>query len=78
VMSMLVAGGGLNHGQAIGSTDSKGHSVLDRKISPQDLAATVFRQLGIDLESTWMDPQGRPIPLVYNGGQPIQELFGTA
>lgn len=77
VMSMLVAGGGLNHGQTIGASDAKGHSILDRKITPQDLAATVFQHLGIDLESTWTDPQQRPIPLVHNGGQPIHELLGT-
>jgi hypothetical protein len=75
VMSMLVAGGGLKHGQAIGSTDSKGHSILDRKITPQDLAATVFTHLGIDMESTWSDPQERPMPILPVGGKPIHELF---
>ena len=38
------------------------------------LAATVFRHLGIDLNATWRDPQGRPIPIVAEGGQPIREL----
>ncbi|MBS0266385.1 MAG: DUF1501 domain-containing protein [Planctomycetes bacterium] len=74
VMSMLAAGGGLRHGQAVGSTDSKGYDVKDGLIRPQDLAATVFRHLGIDLAAQWTNHQGRPIPIVVEGGRPIPEL----
>jgi hypothetical protein len=73
-MSMLVAGGGGSHGQVIGSTDSKGYDIKDRRVNPADLAATVFRHLGIDLNASWRDPQGRPIPIVPGGGRPIREL----
>jgi len=75
VMSMVLAGGGLRHGQVIGATDRKGYAIHDRKVTPQDLAATVFRHLGIDLESQWISSQGRPIPIVLQGGRPIAELF---
>jgi hypothetical protein len=74
VMSMIAAGGGLRHGQVVGSTDSKGYDVKDGQVRPQDLAATVFRHLGIDLASHWVNPQGRPIPIVVEGGRPIPEL----
>ena len=73
-MSMLVAGGGLPTGQAIGSTDAKGYDIQDRKVTPSDLAATVFRHLGIDTSTHWEDPQGRPIPIVTENGAPIPEL----
>ncbi len=73
-MSMLAAGGGLSHGQVIGSTDSKGYDLKDRRVTPADLAATVFRHLGIDLNATWRDGQGRPIPIVTESGRPIPEL----
>ena len=73
-MSMIVAGGGLKHGQVIGSTDSRGYDIKDRPVRPQDLAATVFKHVGIDLASHWVNPQGRPIPIVTEGGQPISEL----
>jgi len=73
-MSMLVAGGGLPCGQVVGSTDSKGYDIKDRRVLPADLAATVFRHLGIDLGATWHDPQGRPIPIVTEDGRPIPEL----
>lgn len=75
-MSMIVAGGGLKHGQVIGSTDSRGYDIQSRKVAPADLAATVFKFLDIDLAAHWTDPQGRPIPIVTEGGQPIHELFG--
>jgi hypothetical protein len=75
VMSLVLAGGGLRHGQVIGATDSKGYGILERKVTPQDLAATVFRHLGIDPNAHWVSPQGRPTPIVVEGGQPIAELL---
>ena len=75
VMSMVMAGGGLRHGQIIGATDSRGGAIASRKVRPQDLAATTFRHLGIDLNSHWVTAQGRPIPIVMEQGQPISELF---
>lgn len=74
VMSMVMAGGGLRHGQVIGATDRIGGSIANNAVRPQDLAATTFRHLGIDLNSSWIDPQGRPIPIVCEGGRPIPEL----
>lgn len=74
VMSMLVAGGGLRHGQVIGSTDDKGYGIASRRITPEDLAATTFRHLGIPLETHWVNSQGRPTAIVQNGGRPIREL----
>ncbi len=74
VMSMVVAGGGLNHGQVIGSTDRRGGAIESSPVRPQDLAATTFRHLGIDLNSHWTNNQGRPIPIVQEGGRPIPEL----
>jgi hypothetical protein len=34
----------------------------------------VYRHLGIDLGAQWTDPQGRPQPIVTDGGRPIPEL----
>jgi hypothetical protein len=74
VMSMLVAGGGLRHGQVIGRTDDKGYGIAAGRVTPEDLAATVFRHLGIPLDAHWTGPQGRPTAIVQNGGRPIREL----
>jgi hypothetical protein len=74
VMSMIVAGGGLPHGQVIGRTDEKGYGIAAGRVTPEDLAATTFRHLGIPLDTHWTNPQGRPIAILQNGGRPIREL----
>jgi len=74
VMSMVMAGGGLRHGQVIGSTDSRGGDIASSPVRPQDLAATTFQHLGIDLKSHWTNARGRPIPIITEGGRPISEL----
>jgi uncharacterized protein (DUF1501 family) len=74
VMSMIMSGGGLNTGQVIGSSDRVGGEIRSGKVRPQDIAATTFRHLGIDLESSWNTDQGRPIPIIQEGGSPIPEL----
>ena len=74
VMSMVMSGGGMPTGQVIGSSDRIGGEIRSGKVRPQDLAATTFRHLGIDLDSHWVDAQGRPIPIIQEGGRPIPEL----
>jgi hypothetical protein len=74
-MSVLVAGGGIQAGQALGSTDERGYDLKDGRVIPADLAATIYRHLDIDLTTQWTDGQGRPHPLVSDGGQPIAALF---
>ena len=73
VMSFLMAGGGIKGGQVIGATDRRGGSIQERPLRPGDLAATVFSHLGIDSGSHWINPSGRPVPLVETG-HPIAEL----
>jgi|TARA_B100000700_G_scaffold69080_2_gene76552 hypothetical protein len=75
VMSMIMSGGGIQGGQVIGSTDRTGGEIKSGKVRPQDLAATTFKHLGINLDSHWTDPQGRPIPIVQEGGQPVSGLI---
>ena len=77
VMSMCLAGGGLQHGQVIGSTESDGGQIRERPVTPGDLAATIYRHMGVSQEATWEDNQGRPHPIVLENGQPLPELFGS-
>jgi uncharacterized protein (DUF1501 family) len=74
VMSMLAAGGAGAHGRVVGGTDSRGGAIRSRGVGPSDLAATVFRHLGVPLDAHWTDRQGRPFPVVTEGGVPIPEL----
>jgi len=73
-MSMLVAGGRRAHGQVIGNSDARGYDVKEARVTPSDLAASVYRHLGIDLATQWTDLQGRPQQIVTEGGRPIPEL----
>ena len=45
--SALVAGGGLRCGQVVGSSDALGQFPATRRVTPGDLAATLYSQLGI-------------------------------
>jgi hypothetical protein len=72
--SIVMAGAGLKTGQAIGATDAQAAHVIDRPVTPPDMAATVLHILGIDPNLTIQTPVGRPIQLA-NGGRPVTELF---
>ena len=39
------------------------------------VAATMLQALGIELEDELPGPQGRPMPMVDHGVEPMQELF---
>jgi hypothetical protein len=73
-MSMLVCGGGMPTGRVVGSTDAKGERPKDRPLSPNDLWATMFRHLGIDYNTSFLDHRGRPMPILPDG-EPIAELL---
>jgi hypothetical protein len=75
VMSMALAGGGLRHGQVIGSSTKDGGQIQNRPVTPGDLAATLYQFMGVPLDATYRDPTGRPRFIVENGGRPIHELF---
>jgi len=61
VSCALLAGGGMRPGQAIGSTNRLGEVPQERPVHYQDVFATLYRQLGIDVSRvTVPDPQGRP------------------
>ena len=75
VMSMVLAGGGLRHGQVIGKSDKEGGQIQDRPVTPGDLAATIYRYFGVPLDSTYADVSGRVLNLLPNGGDPVRELW---
>ncbi|HWB98497.1 MAG TPA: DUF1501 domain-containing protein [Bryobacteraceae bacterium] len=74
--SILMGGGGLKGGQVIGSSDDIGATPKDRPVTPAEVAATSYKGLGISLDLELPGAQGRPIPLVERGVEPIRELFG--
>jgi hypothetical protein len=73
-MSVLLAGGGMKVGQVIGSTNERGERPRDRKLHPNDVWATVYKNLGIDPTRTFVNNAGRPVPILPSG-KPIAELL---
>jgi hypothetical protein len=71
----ILAGGGMKVGQVIGSTTRYAESARDRPIDFQEVLATLYHNLGIDVTTAQLtDPTGRPQFLV--DAKPIRELVG--
>src|SRR5579859_4209126 len=73
--TIIMAGGGIKGGQAVGASDDIGASPKDRPTTPAQVAATIYRALGVPLELELPGAQSRPIPLVDRGVESIKELF---
>ena len=73
VFTTLVAGGGLASGRVVGASDRRGGEPASVGYTPADLAATVYRQVGIDPSREVRDALGRPFRL--NNGTPIRDLL---
>jgi hypothetical protein len=72
--SVVVGGGGIKGGQAVGATSSDGMEVVTEPYSAEDLMASVCKALGISLETTFTSRSGRPMKIA-NSGKVIKELF---
>jgi len=72
--SVVVGGGGINGGQAVGKTSADGTRVETEPYSSEDIMATVCRAMGISLETTFTSSNGRPMKIA-NGGKVIKELI---
>ena len=74
VMSMCLAGGGFRHGQVIGASTKDGGEIDERPVTPSDLAATIYHHMGVPLDTTYTDHQGRP-NFIIDYGKPLGELI---
>jgi hypothetical protein len=76
VSCALMAGGGMKTGQVIGATDRLGGEASARPVHFQEVFATLYHNMGIDVnKATVTDLSGRPHFLV-DGHQPMRELVG--
>lgn len=64
VFSALVAGGGFQGGQVIGASDARGEEVKDRPVTPAELLASIYTQLGIDTGAKLPHPTGEPVKVL--------------
>ncbi|MBX9678749.1 MAG: DUF1501 domain-containing protein [Gemmataceae bacterium] len=73
VFSAALAGGPVKGGRVVGESDSRGAFPRANPKSPQDVLALVYRHLGIDINTHYLDGAGRPIQ-VLPFGKPIDEF----
>jgi uncharacterized protein (DUF1501 family) len=73
----LMAGGGMRTGQVIGATDRLADHATDRPVHFQDIFATLYHNLGLDINrATINDLSGRPRYLVdHTQYQPLHEVI---
>ena len=74
VMSGLLAGAGIATGQVVGASDRNGAYPTDRRIQPEELAATLFHLLGIN-PHTHIEVAGRPFKI--STGEVVAEVLGS-
>lgn len=74
VCSVMMTGGGLTRGQVLGSSSRTGAEPFDRPIAFNDVLATIYHQLGVPSDHVFIDPFGRPMPVLAQG-KVIEELL---
>ena len=71
--SIVLAGGGLKTGQAVGETDELAKAPVKQPMSVPDMHATIHCALGIDPSKNLFDGP-RPVPIT-DRGEPARQLF---
>lgn len=74
VFGVILAGGGLKQGLTFGTSDSTATEPEDDPMSVEDLATTVYHQLGINADKELVAPGPRPIEIV-DGGKVRREII---
>ncbi len=74
VFSIALAGGGVHRGLVYGASDATGGGPDIDALTVEDLATTIYNQLGIVADKELMAPGGRPVEIV-NGGKVITDIL---
>ena len=67
VFDVVFAGGGFKRGHVYGSSDATGSEPDENPLTVENMAATIYHQLGIASEKKLIAPGNRPIDIVRNG-----------
>lgn len=73
--SLTIGGGGIRTGMVLGATDKHAAEIVDRPVSVEDYAATVYHALGMDPRKVYHTLDGRPTESLP-AGKVIAELVG--
>jgi uncharacterized protein (DUF1501 family) len=73
-MTVTMGGGGVKTGIVVGETNERSERPKERPIKVEDVAATIYKSLGVDCEKEYMSPENRPLKINYDG-TPVHELI---
>jgi Protein of unknown function (DUF1501) len=73
-MFVTLGGGGVKRGIVVGETDAEASAPKERPITVEDVAATIYRAIGIDGNKTFLTADQRPVKIA-DGGTAVEELF---
>jgi hypothetical protein len=75
VWTVIMGGGPIKGGRVVGESEELGYTPKTKPVTPGEIAATIYKGLGLDPHHELPGPQNRPLPLADYGVQPIGELF---
>lgn len=73
-MFVLLGGGGVRGGQVLGASDDNGMGPAGTAITPEEVGASFYHNLGIDYSKEYHSNTGRPLMIVRQG-KVIESLF---
>jgi hypothetical protein len=73
-MCVCMGGGGVKTGMVVGSTNERAEMPKERPLRVEDMAATVYKVMGVDYEKEYVSAENRPFKINYDG-EPISELL---
>ncbi len=71
--TLVASGGGLRPGVVHGMTDAQGAEVIEGRVAPADVLATMWHQLGVSPQTILRDRLNRPHPI--SNGRVLDELL---
>ncbi len=72
VGNVIFAGAGIRPGVVVGATDAEGGACVRDQYFTEDVAATLYRQLGVPLDTVFTTADGRPVHFWV--GKPISQI----
>jgi len=75
VFSVALAGGGVQGGQIVGASDSRGESPASHPVTPGDLTRTLYTLLGVDPDTSLTTEDGRPIRMASGDSALIRTII---
>ncbi len=71
VQSLILAGGGVQGGRVLGSSDKTGGYPATDPQTPENFAATIYSALGLPKTTAWTDAENRPHHIYHADPMPV-------